>query len=122
MLTERRDYLLRLIQQAGVAAARLRERLTGEGSAPESVARDADAEITALMAPGPQATLIERVDADTAVRLVEDPARIAAWIELLQVKADALAASGNANAAQALRERATTLRDAAQRLGEAGSR
>jgi hypothetical protein len=118
MLTERRDYLLRLIQQAGVAAARLRERLTGEGVSPGDVAREADQEIAALMAPGPQAALIERVDADTAVRLVEDPARIGAWIDLLHVKAEALAAAGSEAAAQALRQRVTTLQDAVQRLVE----
>jgi hypothetical protein len=84
--------------------------------------READQEIAALMAPGPQAALIERVDADTAVRLLEDPARIAAWIELLRVKAEAHAAAGQENAAQKLAERVTTLQQAAQRLGDAGGR
>ena len=76
MLTERRDYLLRLIQQAGAAARRLRELLTNEGVDGGEVAREADQAIGALLGGGHQGALIERVDADTAVSLMGDEERV----------------------------------------------
>ncbi len=122
MLTERRDYLLRLIQQAGAAARRLRELLTGEASAASDVAREADAAIGALLGGGSQALLLERVDGDTAVRLVGDAERVRCWVELLRVQADALSRSGPDVDAQRVRDRAVALEAAAARLaGSLGS-
>ena len=94
MLTERRDYLLRLIQQAAAAARRLRELLTGEGVTGDEVASEADQAIGALLGGGPQAQLLERVDADTAARLVGDKERLRLWIELLRIQGEALRRAG----------------------------
>ena len=116
MLTERRDYILRLIQQAGTAARRLRERLNGEADSATEVSNEADQEISALLGGAAMAPLIERVDANTAVQLVGDKERISAWIELLRVHADALAASGADADAQRVRERADAVAAAAARL------
>ena len=116
MLTERRDYILRLIQQAGAAARRLRERLIGEADSATDVASEADQEIGALLGGAAMAPLIERVDAAPAVQLVADKERVRAWVELLRVRADALAASGAAADAQRVRGRADTLAVAVARL------
>jgi hypothetical protein len=116
VLTERRDYLLRLIQQASAAARRIRELLTGEGAEATDLVRDADQEISALLGGGSQAQLLERVDADTAVRLVGDAERIRAWIDLLQAQAEALTKSGAGAQAQRVQDRATALESAAARM------
>lgn len=116
MLTERRDYILRLIQQAGAAARRLRERLVGEAESGNEIAAEAQREISALLGGAATAPLIERVDAATAVRLVGDQQRISAWVELLRVRADALQASGVHSDAQAVRARADALTEAATRV------
>ena len=116
MLTERRDYLLRLIQQASAAARRIRELLTGEGAEATDLVREADQEISALLGGGSQAQLLERVDADTAVRLVGDAERIRAWIDLLQAQAEALTKSGDGVQAQRVQDRAAALESAAARM------
>ena len=116
MLTERRDYLLRLIQQASAAARRIRELLTGEGAQATDLVREADQEISALLGGGSQAQLLERVDADTAVRLVGDAERIRAWIDLLQAQAEALTKSGDGVQAQRVQDRAAALESAAARM------
>jgi hypothetical protein len=116
VLTERRDYLLRLIQQASAAARRIRELLTGEGAEAMDLVRDADQEISALLGGGSQAQLLERVDADTAVRLVGDAERIRAWIDLLQAQAEALTKSGDGAQAQRVQDRAAALESAAARM------
>lgn len=113
MLTERRDYLLRLIQQAGAAARRLRELLTGVGVDAGEVSREADQAISALLGGGPQAQLLERVDPDTAVRLVGDKERLRVWIDLLRVQAKALHAAGSDGQAHGVEARAAAL-EAAQ--------
>ena len=116
MLTERRDYILRLIQQAGAAARRLRERLIGDADSATEVASEADQEISTLLGGQAMAPLIERVDAVTAVQLIGDKERIRAWIELLAVRAEALVVIGAAADAQRVRERADAVAAAATRL------
>lgn len=116
MLTERRDYLLRLIQQAGAAASRLRELLTGEAAPAQDVAREADQAIGALLGGGSQALLLERLDADSAVRLAGDAHRVRWWVELLHLQADALARSGAEVDAQRVRARASEIEAASTRL------
>lgn len=118
MLTERRDYLLRLIQQAGAAARRLRERLIGEAESATDVASEADREISALLGGAAMAPLLGRVDATTAVQLVGDKERISAWVALLRIRADALLASGAEMDAGRARERADALAAAAAQLAE----
>ncbi len=116
MLTERRDYILRLIQQAGAAARRLRERLIGEADSATEIAREADQEIIALLGGAAMAPLLERVDAHTAVQLLGDKERIHAWIELLCVRAEAFVTSDDVAGAQRMLERANELSDAAAHL------
>lgn len=115
MLTERRDYLLRLIQQAGAAARRLREMLTGEAAA-DDVAREAEESIATLLGGRAQSQLLERVDPDTAVRLLGDAERVRVWIELLQVQAAACDKRGAAELGVQLRSRAAALDAAGARL------
>ena len=116
MLTERRDYLLRLIQQASAAARRIRELLTGEGAEATDLVREADQEISALLGGRSQAQLFERVDADTAARLVGDAERIRAWIDLLHAQAEALTKVGDSAQAQRVHDRAAALESSAARM------
>jgi len=116
VLTERRDYLLRLIQQASAAARRIRELLSGEGTEATDLVQEADQEISALLGGGSQAQLLERVDADTAVRLVGDAERIRVWIDLLRAQAEALTKSGDGAQAQRVHERAAALGSSAARM------
>lgn len=116
MLTERRDYLLRLIQQAAAAARRLRELLTQEAAAADEVAREANDAIGALLGGAAHSQLLERVDAETAVRLLADPERVRAWVELLRVQGDALRREGAESRADWLRGRALALDSASKRL------
>lgn len=103
----RDDYLLRMIQQAAAALRRLRERLGG-GGAPEEVAHDAHAAIGTLL--GPQRELFDRLDPQSAARLMGDPERVVLWADLLSLRADALEASADAIGAARLRERVKALR------------
>ena len=116
MLTERRDYLLRLIQQASAAARRIRELLSGEGVEANDLVRQADQEISALLGGGAQGQLLERVDADTAVRLVGDAERIRAWVDLLRAQAEALTRGGDSAQAMRVQERAAALENSATRV------
>lgn len=114
MLTERRDYILRLIQQAGAAARRFRERLTGEADSATEVANEADQEISALLGGAAMAPLLERVDATTAVQLLGDNERVHAWVELLTVRAEALVRSGADADAHRVMERVKAIVAAAE--------
>jgi hypothetical protein len=116
MLTERRDYILRLIQQAGAAARRLRERLIGEADSATEIANEADQEIGALLGGAAMAPLIERVDANTAVQLLGDKERVRAWVELLTVRAEALVRSGAEADAHRVVGRVTAIVAAAEQL------
>ncbi|MEW5914989.1 MAG: hypothetical protein AB1762_01230 [Gemmatimonadota bacterium] len=118
MLTERRDYLLRLIQQAGAAARRLRELLSKEGADVDGVAGEAETAIGALLGGGAQSQLLERVDADTAVRLVGDRERVRLWVDLLEAQADALNRQGHTEQGRRIRERAGALAAALDRLAD----
>ena len=106
------DYLLRLIQQAGEALRRLRQRLRGGEETPAVTRRDAAAAVDALL--GAESSLLGALDATTAVRLVGDPRRVAAWAALLELDAEAAAAAGDGAGERARRARAESLRDAAR--------
>jgi hypothetical protein len=113
MPSAREDYLLRMIQQLGVVLARLRERLTGETAGAEAaeIEREASGAIATLL--GPQGTLLQQLDPQSAVRLVGDPDRVAMWIAFMRVQAEAQRASGHADAADRLAARAAALEQAA---------
>jgi hypothetical protein len=112
MPSAREDYLLRLIQQIAAIVARLRERLAGPTAAAEAgdVEREATKAIASLL--GPQAGVLQVLDPTSAVRLVADAERVALWIALMRVQADAQRASGQV----ALAERLTARADAIERV------
>ncbi len=85
--TEQEDYLIRLIRQVGELARRLRERLNGSAEESATVRFDATQAVERLL--GPDAALLTRVDADTAVRLIASPSRMDLWLELLEIEAEA---------------------------------
>jgi hypothetical protein len=113
MPAAREDYLIRLIQQLGEVLRRLRARLTGEPTSGDvaEIHREAGAAITSLL--GPQAMLLQQLDANSAARVVGDAERVALWTAFLRVQADAQRASGRAEAADRLAARATALEQAA---------
>ena len=114
MPSAREDYLLRLIQQLAGALGRLRERLGGPTAVVEAddVAREAGAEISRLL--GPQAPLLQQLDAASAVRIVADPQRVALWVAFLRVQAEAHRLRGGVDAAQRVEARAVALEHAAK--------
>ena len=89
MPAAREDYLIRLIQQLGEVLRRLRQRLTGKVDATDAVEIDREAGTAIATLLGPQAPLLQQLDAASAVRLVGDADRVALWITLLRVQADA---------------------------------
>ncbi len=116
MPTAREDYLIRLIQQLGEVLRRLRERLTGQTSGAEAVEveREAGAAIGTLL--GPQAPLLNQLDATSAARLLGDAERVRLWIALMRVQADAQRTGGRDDAAARSAARAAALEQAARAL------
>lgn len=108
MPAERRDYILRLIEQAAAALRRLRERLA-TGASAEEIARDAREAQGELV--GREAPLLRALDAASALALLGDARRATIFAELLQVEAAALRESGAAAEAYALDARASALLD-----------
>jgi hypothetical protein len=111
--SEQEDFLLRMIQEAAEALRRVRGMLT-RSSEPTAGVR---AEITAATARllGPEAALLQQLDAETAVRLLNDRRRLDLWIEALELEAASLALEGLSNV-EALR-RAEALRASGAQLG-----
>ncbi len=109
--SEQEDSLLRIIQQLAAAAKRMRELLTRTADESATVRREAGASIALLL--GPEHAMLARLDPESAVRLVQTPARIELWIELLELDAAALERGGFATQAQERRARARALRTAA---------
>jgi|GEM_PF-1061235 len=107
MASARDDYLLRLIAQAVAALRLLRARL-GNGESVDAVCTDADAAIGTLL--GPQRTMLERLDAWSAIHLLGDAERASAWVDLLALQADTHDVQGDATQAAALRQRVSALR------------
>jgi hypothetical protein len=106
MPSQREDYLLRQLRQAAEALRRLREALTGEGSA-EAVDRQADEAIGELL--GPRYQLLSALDAMSAASLVADPRRIELWSDLIRVQAAARRKSGDEAGALSLERRSDEL-------------
>jgi len=114
----REDYVLRMIRQAADALRVLRLRLTAGAESPAVLRAQAAATVATLL--GADAPLLARLDARSAVRLVDDPRRVALWHGLLDVEAAAAAACDDASTAAVLRRRAAALRAArAERWPEA---
>ncbi len=107
---EQEDYLIRMIKQAADALRLLRHRLMGTANTAEGVRAGAEAAIGALL--GPRASLIEKLDATSAVQLVGHPDLVDLWAALLEVEADAASREGDDAGTLALRKRVGELRDA----------
>jgi hypothetical protein len=100
-----------------VVLARLRERLTGlsaTGDASDAVALDREAYASIATLLGPQAAVLNQLDAQSAARLVGDADRVALWVAFLRVRAEAQRVLGHPEAADRLAARAETLEKAIQ--------
>ena len=109
MLRDRRDYLLRMIEQAAAAAARLRQRLLG-GDPVEEVVREARAAQIELL--GKDAAMLAMLDGRSAAHVLGDRERLIQWAELLRVEAEAHRGAGRHAVAAALEQRAGDLTQA----------
>jgi len=111
MLRDERDYILRMIAAAAAAIAKLREKLTGGGAPGEVIqaAREAQGELL-----GKDAALLRALDPVSAARMLGTE-RIPAWVDLLQIEADALRADGKPDEAISVASRARVLKDHSQR-------
>jgi hypothetical protein len=107
VLRDERDYLLRMIAVAAAAVARLRARLRDGGSVDDILteARSAQSELL-----GRDATLLRMLDPRSAAQNLGDGQRLAQWIELLGVEADALRAGGRDQDALAIESRIAAMK------------
>lgn len=114
MPTERRDYIVRLIEQLGIAFRNLRGQL---GANPETSAEVADKSVhaqTELL--GPLAATLPYLDAETAATLLGDPRRARLWADFIRLEADARRLEGEEDRAVALEARAAALDAAAKTM------
>jgi hypothetical protein len=118
MPSAREDYLIRMIQQLGEVLRRLRQRLTGQVDASDAAAIDGEAGAAIATLLGPQAPLLQQLDAASAVRLVGDADRVALWIAFLRLQADARRANNRPadDSAARLTARAAALEQAAAQI------
>jgi hypothetical protein len=106
VLRYERDYILRMIAAAAAAVARLRERLTGGASGGEVIAEVRVAERALL---GNEAELLRALDPASASHAIGDRERVAAWVDLLMLEAEALRKSGDLSGAAGIEQRASAL-------------
>lgn len=112
--SEQDDYLLRMIQQLGRALARIREMLLGGTSTGAAVRVEIAATAATLF--GRDSAMLERLDAESAVRLIASPERVALWGQLLDAEAESWDREGGSERASACRARATALRQASENI------
>lgn len=103
--SEKKDWILRLIQQVAQMMARLMARKR-EGDLPGALAEARTAAGTLL---GPMAGAAQAVDSVTAAHMVGDPDVIAAWAEVLAEEADVHRLMGDVASAAAAARRALEL-------------
>ncbi|HVG43809.1 MAG TPA: hypothetical protein VM890_03735 [Longimicrobium sp.] len=108
MLTssEKKDYILRLIEQMRRLVEALLGKLRDGGDAQHDVAEARDLLARLL---GPMAGLAPRMDSVTAGQMVGDPDVLGAWAELTAAEAELLRARGDDAAAGATQRRALEL-------------
>jgi hypothetical protein len=106
MLRDERDYLLRMINQASIALARLRERLLG-GTTPDEIIAAVRAAQGELL--GKDAAMLRMLDPASAAHVIGDKQQIAMWAELLRLEAEALRKAGRIEEADNLERRADAL-------------
>ena len=106
MLRDERDYLLRMIAAAAAAVARLRSRiLEGDTAGVVSEARLAQRELL-----GRDAGVLLMLDPRSAAQMLRGDPRMAAWLDLLRVEADALRAAGQDQEADAVDSRLAAMK------------
>lgn len=91
----------------------LRHKLMGTADAPEAVRDQAAIAVRSLL--GARAPILERIDAESAVRLIADQQQVMLWASLLELEGDAALRAGDAASAEALGDRARALRVACER-------
>jgi hypothetical protein len=106
MLRQERDYLLRMIAAAAAMVARLRKRLM-DGAPPVEVLTELRVAERSLF--GNEAGLLRALDPASASHAIGDRERVAAWVDLLRLEAEALRKSGDASGAAAVEQRASAL-------------
>lgn len=111
-MLHQRDLILRLIEQAGVAVARLRAMLgLGTTAEAEIVVREAEQAQAALF--GSLWPTVRVLDPTSAAMLVGDERQLHAWLDLLRVQAAAYEQIGAIEESQTLTARADALERAA---------
>ncbi len=111
-MLHQRDFILRLIEQAGVAIAQLRARLgLGTSAEAEVVVREAEQAQAALF--GSLWPSVRVLDPASAAMLVGDARQLRAWLDLMRVQAAAYERIGAVQESQALTARADALARAA---------
>lgn len=119
MPLHQRDFILRLIEQAGAAITRLRAMLgLGTAAEAETVIQEAEAAQSALL--GPLWPAVRLLDPASAVSLIGDTRRVGAWAELLRLQAAAHEIRRNAAEAERLTMRADGLERESARREQAG--
>lgn len=106
MLRQERDFILRMIAAAAAAVARLRERLIG-GAQPDEIVEAARAAQGELL--GKDLAMLRALDPSSAVHVLGDKERLAAWADLLRLEAEAHRKAGRVGEADALDRRADAL-------------
>lgn len=107
MLRRERDYILRQINQAAIAVARLRERLR-ESEQPDEIVEAARAAQGELL--GQDAALLRALDPSSAARVMGDAQLVSQWADLLRVEAEAHRKAGRSDDAALVEQRADALR------------
>jgi K+-sensing histidine kinase KdpD len=111
-MLHQRDFILRLIEQAGAAIAQLRARLgLGTSAEAEVVVREAEQAQAALF--GSLWASVRVLDPTSAAMLVGDARQLHAWLDLMRVQAAAYEQIGATQESQALTARADALERAA---------
>lgn len=107
MPLHQRDFILRLIEQAGIAAARIREMLGLGMVAPETMIQESENAQAALL--GSLWPAVRVLDPASAVMLIGEVRQVVAWGELLRLQAAAHDRLGDQDQADRLRDRADAL-------------
>ena len=108
--SDQEDRLRRLMREASEALRQLREKLAAGSDPPAGVGADARTAIIALL--GDEAPVFTMLDPVTAVRLIGHQERVALWVQLIELEADAALAAGDSALAATKRARAAGLRAA----------
>src|SRR5512141_2163192 len=109
----REDFLLAELRKVAAMIARAMG-FRSSGDLPAARAEINDAYAVLL---GPQAALLRMLDPVSAARLISDPKKLAALVELTEAEADLRAAEGNVEAGASLKTRAKSLSEEAAKLG-----